>query len=373
MLKMNNIKLIFGVLVYLILINNTYPQNITFQDTLEIKGVFTKISDLDLDSDGNIYVFDEGEQNIKKFSKYGEYINTIGKKGKGPGEFDTANLFEFDNNDKLIVCNFGNNRFDVLSSEGQFLSSFRVPGQSSVFALPGVSAFKINSKNHLILALHDRYSGTYLIQKWNMKGEIIHEYFRVQKELPSFNNSHREIKRELLLAIDKLDNIYYAFSDEPGITALDSIGNVKYKIDRKIIPILYSDEERKKLIEETKKIYIEGFTAGYMNGAKNIPKNIPLPPWAKDTYKYKPFSFALFSLKGNQVVVVSASINKTSNVDFEFFEDGISKNVQELELYSINSIFNAFSEKLLINNNVLLQVVEDEDEIQNVMKYSGLW
>ena len=48
--------------------------------------LFSRIRDVDVDVEENIYVLDSGETHIKVFNKNGEYVRTIGKKGQGPGE-----------------------------------------------------------------------------------------------------------------------------------------------------------------------------------------------------------------------------------------------------------------------------------------------
>lgn len=48
--------------------------------------VFSKIQDLDVDAEGNIYVLDPREAQVKVFDTQGVYLRTIGRRGQGPGE-----------------------------------------------------------------------------------------------------------------------------------------------------------------------------------------------------------------------------------------------------------------------------------------------
>ena len=50
--------------------------------------------DLCKDILGNIYILDLGHNRIKKFDKYGKFIKNIGRKGKGPGEFNSPNSID---------------------------------------------------------------------------------------------------------------------------------------------------------------------------------------------------------------------------------------------------------------------------------------
>ncbi len=49
--------------------------------------MFYQIGDIAVDSQGNLYVLDSGNQRIQKYDSDGNYIQTIGRKGQGPGEF----------------------------------------------------------------------------------------------------------------------------------------------------------------------------------------------------------------------------------------------------------------------------------------------
>ena len=134
----------------IILFNNiSFSQIIDPQIKSIIRYEFNEINDIDIDSKGFIYVLDKIDQHLIKFTEDGDFVSTVGSKGKGPGELLDANLFEIDNNDHLIVCNLGNGRFEILSSDGNYISSFKIPGQF------GISAFKADSENNLILALNN--------------------------------------------------------------------------------------------------------------------------------------------------------------------------------------------------------------------------
>ncbi len=51
--------------------------------------LFYRIEDIGVDSQGNIYVLDIGNFRIQKYDDRGIHVRTIGRKGQGPGEFDT--------------------------------------------------------------------------------------------------------------------------------------------------------------------------------------------------------------------------------------------------------------------------------------------
>ena len=49
--------------------------------------LFYRVWDIQADARGNIYVLDSGATRIQKYDKNGKYLQTIGRQGQGPGEF----------------------------------------------------------------------------------------------------------------------------------------------------------------------------------------------------------------------------------------------------------------------------------------------
>lgn len=69
--------------------------------------IFGRIGSLTADSDGDLYVGDNQMIHIKHFNSRGQFVGTIGREGRGPGEFsritnmfvarDTLHAYDFDN------------------------------------------------------------------------------------------------------------------------------------------------------------------------------------------------------------------------------------------------------------------------------------
>jgi hypothetical protein len=73
---------------------------------------------LGVDSEGNIYVMDGGNSRIQKFDPKGEYVQTIGKKGQGPGEFDSMYGFYIDQGNQIYVSS--GTQIQKFNTEGVF-------------------------------------------------------------------------------------------------------------------------------------------------------------------------------------------------------------------------------------------------------------
>lgn len=64
---------------------------------------FYQVGDIAVDSQGNMFVVDSGNQRIQKYDKDGNYLQTIGRKGQGPGEFMRPFDILLDEQDNIYV------------------------------------------------------------------------------------------------------------------------------------------------------------------------------------------------------------------------------------------------------------------------------
>ena len=61
---------------------------------------------------------------ISRFTKDGEFIKVIGKRGTGPGEFKTPHALLWDSRGRLLVADRGNNRIQFLDQDGNYLAAW---------------------------------------------------------------------------------------------------------------------------------------------------------------------------------------------------------------------------------------------------------
>ena len=84
---------------------------------------------------GDIFVADGhgGDTNarIVKFTKEGKFIKAWGKKGTGPGEFDTPHMLAMDSAGRLFVADRVNNRIQIFDQEGKFIDQWKQFGRPS--------------------------------------------------------------------------------------------------------------------------------------------------------------------------------------------------------------------------------------------------
>ena len=84
---------------------------------------FNSPSDIAMDSSGNIYILDSGNQRIQKFTPEGKYLATIGRKGQGPGEFNYPSSLDIDGQGNLYVLDPFVKKIQVISPQGKELKT----------------------------------------------------------------------------------------------------------------------------------------------------------------------------------------------------------------------------------------------------------
>ncbi len=96
---------------------------------------FNGPSDVLVAPSGEIFVADGhgGETNarIVKLSRDGRFIKAWGRKGSGPGEFDSPHGLAMDSAGRLFVADRSNNRIQIFDQEGRFLDEWRQFGRPS--------------------------------------------------------------------------------------------------------------------------------------------------------------------------------------------------------------------------------------------------
>ncbi len=90
--------------------------------------VFASIADVCEDKDGNVYVVDRLENNVRKFSRNGEEILTFGQAGRGPGDFSSPGRIAVTASGQLAVSE---DMYDISLHEtgGVFIKRIHLSGK----------------------------------------------------------------------------------------------------------------------------------------------------------------------------------------------------------------------------------------------------
>ena len=81
---------------------------------------------------GNIFVVERGGKRVQMFAPDGEFLETLGKEGQGPGEFQQPTEATIAG-EHLVVLDMGGRRLSVWTDEGKHVADHATttPGQPS--------------------------------------------------------------------------------------------------------------------------------------------------------------------------------------------------------------------------------------------------
>jgi hypothetical protein len=84
--------------------------------------MFVRITDVDVDEEGKIYILDAGNSRLQIFDSEGHFLKTLGRKGQGPGEFDGLPFGFSLKNDRIYIREY--RKMNVFDGGGDFIRSF---------------------------------------------------------------------------------------------------------------------------------------------------------------------------------------------------------------------------------------------------------
>ncbi len=187
---------------------------------------FSDLSDVKEDKSGNIYVCDAAENHIKVYDENGKFLRLIGRQGEGPGEFNSPVCTGFLSDGTLIVADQGNQRFQLFSSEGDFIDSHKLessaPGQFIV-----TKDDEIYNKPRMIFIVDD--SDIPLFYKYDRSFNQIGAIGKVEDQGDTFK-THLMASGHLA---QKSDNILLAFNMINKIHLYED-GTLTERIERKL-------------------------------------------------------------------------------------------------------------------------------------------
>ncbi len=189
-----------------------------------------------LDSAGNIYVLDTGNNRIQKFTPEGKYLATIGRFGQGPGEFNYPSWLDLDGAGNLYVTDPFNERLQVLRPDGSDLKTIKFSDGriGNVFVRTDGKLVMGQSSISVRFMAPDEKKPTglpKLVRVLDAEGKLLSEFGEML-----------DMKEELLtstinqfvLTVDEKDNIYLAFPYQNRIEKYSPGGKLLWRADREL-------------------------------------------------------------------------------------------------------------------------------------------
>jgi DNA-binding beta-propeller fold protein YncE len=136
--------------------------------TLGIKGkagtdpkTFNRPTDIAFAKNGDFYVSDGyGNSRVVKFNKDGKYLSDWGKKGTKPGEFNTPHSVALDSKGTVYVSDRENNRIQIFDPNGKFLRQWTHLGATqNIYITPQDQMWIITHRDNIENLTYDTLAG----------------------------------------------------------------------------------------------------------------------------------------------------------------------------------------------------------------------
>lgn len=195
--------------------------------------MFYGVGDIEVDSKENIYVADKRNYRIQKFDINGNYIQTIGRQGQGPGEFDLPTIIRIDETTGDIYVKDQVFGIEIFDKKGNHVKGIKTKKSFSDFRLDEdgniIGVFRTLSES----------SRTNSICKVNLEGKIVETY----AEFPYNRFMQRHAAGGVISAITgwekdvlitKINNktFVYGYSGKYDLSVIDKNGQLLYKIKK---------------------------------------------------------------------------------------------------------------------------------------------
>jgi hypothetical protein len=304
--------------------------------------MFSQIGGIMVDIEEDIIVIDEKEVVIKVYDKDGKHLQTFGKRGGGPGEFNTASRISLKGGKDIVVMDNGNNRLSYYSKDGQCLQEISLGKYTSISRAKPDSRGFIYADTMTV----DGDTGIYEIVKFDPELNPIETLAKAERvrKFPEVN----PVPEWFMYMVLEDDRFIWGWNSKYELTIHDPDGRTVKKIIKDYEPVKITKTEQEKIKEER-------------FGDMEIPDMIRIV-FPKN---YPPFYYFICDDIG-RLYVRTQRQNDQGDLKWDVFDE---------EGVYILSFFLPPGELLycIRNNNAYSFINEPEDGIPVVLRYRMDW
>ncbi len=230
---------------------------------------------ISVDNQKNIYILESGNHRIQKFDKDGNYLQTIGKEGQGPGEFERPYSFVLDKSNNIYVSD--RRKIHFFNPSGEFIKTIPLSDQ--------VNNFFVSSEGNIFGLLTQRIEKerTRLIVKMNPEGKIlknivqlaeVNQVMRKSGNVTSRFSITHSYNYSLYFTFSNNNQIYYGDSSEYSFSRINLEGNVELVIKKEEPYQSISQKEKDKILDGFSEL-IKQWPKGVVEEAVQFPDHRP--------------------------------------------------------------------------------------------------
>ena len=233
-----------------IITNPDYPREGKFSLSLEEElsigegeeegQFFASPGDICISDEGTVFVEDSNLVQICCFDSSGNYIRAFGKKGKGPGEFETLR-FTLSQDGRIFAMDSVNARISILDMKGNYINGFKVLNISG-----GWNKIYSDRNDNLYISKERRTEKGYMmsIHRFDQEGnetlnygEFPGDLFLWRKRGDKMSPSRSSSTPTTIWIVSDNGRLYTGYSDDYLISVYDQEGDLLFKFGRKYKPM----------------------------------------------------------------------------------------------------------------------------------------
>jgi hypothetical protein len=261
-----------------------------------------------VDDQGNIFILERGNCRIQKFDKNGDYLQTIGKKGQGPGEFESPYSLFLDKNNNISVSD--RRKIHFFNHKGEFIKTISLSDQ--------VNDFWVSPEGNVfgLITTRAERERTKIVVKMNSEGKILEniaqfaEVTQVMRKsgnvVQTFSITHT-YNPSLYVVFSNDYQIFYGDSSEYSFSRINLDGEVELTVKKEEAFHTISQKEKDKIYEGFSEL-MKQWPKGVVEEAVQFPVHRPF------------FERILLDEKGRVFIKkVKPVLDETENVEFDIF------------------------------------------------------
>jgi hypothetical protein len=265
---------------------------------------FPRRASLAVDDDRNIYVLDSGNFRIQKYDSSGHYLLSIGRQGQGPGEFQYPSNLSLDAQGNILIFDSMTRAIKVFAQDGTYKESLNI----RAFIQP--QAFI--SEEGFIFGWRDDYRSPdgpkMCILKLTPENPDVETVMEFRGELKPNQTSFviHAYSNRLAMCVVNPSAFCYGFSSEYKIYVADGRGETIRIIEKFEEPVPISKAEKEATVKDGKGIYA---TIGPEKG-----EGVVFPP-------HRPYFARIFADDRGRIYVLKrpSILNQEETKEFDVF------------------------------------------------------
>lgn len=233
-----------------VITNPDYPRDgkffLSLEEELSIGEVeqeghfFAMPGDINVSDEGTIFVSDFDLDQISCFDRSGNYIRTFGKKGNGPGEFETLR-FVLSRDGKVYAMDNVNARISILDLKGNYIHGFKMLNLRG-----GWNKIYSDRNNHIYISKERRTEKGYVysIFRYDPEGNELQDYgefpgdlFLWTKRGDKMYPSRSSASLATVWVVSNDGKLYAGYSENYLISVYDQEADLLFRFGRKFKPL----------------------------------------------------------------------------------------------------------------------------------------